>query len=331
MNTDLKEILQKHHARYPKMLLQDEIKLVYQHVLGAGHMIASPEASLSYLKTEMAQGPFSSAEGIENIGNGRVRLYLSEVLERSYLPEMINQIFVFCSNRPHPSLPLREALQVLEPSPELDAYIASGMPSVHHSEIYRTYYHPAYRVIDADCAQILPLLDTLYRAPKPLVLAIDGMCGSGKTTLASLLTELFSCSVIHMDDFFLPFEMRTPERLAQPGGNIHYERILAEVLPHLGTAFDYAAFQCSDGSHRICHIDPADILILEGSYSLHPALRKAADLSVFLRISPEEQLKRIAARDGVSALKAFQTRWIPMENRYFETYHIADHADFIFE
>lgn len=51
---------------------------------------------------------------------------------------------------------------------------------------------------------------------------------------------------IHMDDFFLPLEMRTPQRLQQPGGNVHYERFLETVLKPLSlqqTVF-YQPFDC---------------------------------------------------------------------------------------
>ena len=37
---------------------------------------------------------------------------------------------------------------------------------------------------------------------KPLVLALDGRCGSGKTTLAAQLAERFPQSItVHTDDF----------------------------------------------------------------------------------------------------------------------------------
>ena len=40
---------------------------------------------------------------------------------------------------------------------------------------------------------------------KPLVLALDGRCGSGKTTLAAALAGQFPAStVLHTDDFYLP-------------------------------------------------------------------------------------------------------------------------------
>ena len=53
------------------------------------------------------------------------------------------------------------------------------------------------------------------------VIALDGRAAAGKSTLAAALAETLQAAVSHMDDFFLPLALRTPQRLAQPGGNIH--------------------------------------------------------------------------------------------------------------
>ena len=59
--------------------------------------------------------------------------------------------------------------------------------------------------------------------------AIDGPCASGKSTLGALLRGVYGANLFHMDDYFLPFARKTPERLAEPGGNVDYERFFAEV------------------------------------------------------------------------------------------------------
>ena len=77
---------------------------------------------------------------------------------------------------------------------------------------------------------------TAYEKLKPAgvgVIAIDGRAASGKTTLAAALAAETGGTVVHMDDFFLPAELRTPQRLAAPGGNVHAERFAEEVLPFL--------------------------------------------------------------------------------------------------
>ena len=69
------------------------------------------------------------------------------------------------------------------------------------------------------------------------VIAIDGRCASGKTTFA-LRMEAFGFYTVHADHFFLPPDLRTPERLALPGGNIHSERFLTEVAMPLAQGLD---------------------------------------------------------------------------------------------
>ena len=54
---------------------------------------------------------------------------------------------------------------------------------------------------------------------EPLIVAIDGRCGSGKTTLGEYLEQVFDCNLFRMDDFFLRMEQRTPQRLKETGGN----------------------------------------------------------------------------------------------------------------
>ncbi|MEK3909347.1 P-loop NTPase fold protein [Oceanobacillus sp. FSL W7-1309] len=67
------------------------------------------------------------------------------------------------------------------------------------------------------------LFKILKKLDKATSIAIDGRCGSGKTSLAEMLKQEFDMNVFHMDDFFLPFEMKTKERLSESGGNVHYE------------------------------------------------------------------------------------------------------------
>ncbi len=157
---------------------------------------------------------------------------------------------------------------------------------------------------------------------KPLLVAVDGRCASGKTTLGAALCESLAdigLDVIHMDDFFLRPEQRTPERLATPGENIDHERFLEEVLTPLaeGKPFSYTKFSCSTQSLLPpVRLRPRPIMLIEGSYACHPTLRELYDLRLFLTVDPETQLTRIRARNGEEAAEVFRTRWIPLEEAY---------------
>ena len=68
--------------------------------------------------------------------------------------------------------------------------------------------HVSYTVSDERYFDVLTQVDRLVKKGNPAVIAIDGRCGSGKTSLANLIDNIFSCNILHMDDFYLPIEQR---------------------------------------------------------------------------------------------------------------------------
>ena len=172
--------------------------------------------------------------------------------------------------------------------------------------------------------------EPMEKPKRPFVIAIDGRAASGKSTLAEQLSKLLGADVIHMDDFFLPPELRSEERLAEPGGNVHYERFCEEVLPYLNSPelFSYRIFDCSRMDYNgESTVRNTPIRIVEGSYSHHPKFGKYADLFVFSDVDAVEQMRRIRLRNGEEKAQMFAKKWIPMEERYFATFEIKTHAD----
>lgn len=161
------------------------------------------------------------------------------------------------------------------------------------------------------------------------VLVIDGDCAAGKTTLAAQIAARLSCNVFHMDDFFLPPAMRTPARLFEPGGNVHYERFRSQVLEPMleNKPFAYGAYSCGADETYTVRVTPEPVSVIEGSYSLHPryldAYQTLRAVKVFMRIAPEEQIRRIQSRNGEAMLRRFREEWIPMEKRYRQAYEKA--------
>ena len=49
---------------------------------------------------------------------------------------------------------------------------------------------------------ILERIEKIHETTIPLLIAIDGRCGSGKTTLGEALAKRLHASLIHMDDFY---------------------------------------------------------------------------------------------------------------------------------
>lgn len=172
-------------------------------------------------------------------------------------------------------------------------------------------------------------IDALISTGKQVVIAIDGNCTAGKTTLASVLEKEYDCNLFHMDDFFLRPEQRTAERYAQPGGNVDYERFREEVLLPLksGEAFSYRPFSCRTFTlSESVQVMPKQLNIVEGTYCLHPYFGDVYDLKLFLSVDPELQRQRIYQRPQHLQARFF-TVWIPMEKLYFDFYGIPGQAD----
>ncbi len=165
------------------------------------------------------------------------------------------------------------------------------------------------------------------------LIAIDGRCASGKTTLSAELENIIPCNIIHMDNFFLRPEQRTPGRFNIAGENVDHERFLTEVLIPLknGEKVTYQSFDCKTMSFgKRIELDTRKINIIDGSYSCHNALYNYYDLHIFLNVSPEEQMRRIILRDGNEKAKIFESKWIPLEEKYFNAFCIAEKCEYRF-
>jgi uridine kinase len=159
-----------------------------------------------------------------------------------------------------------------------------------------------------------------------LLVAIDGKCSSGKTTLGYYMQKVYDCNLFHMDDFFLQNYQRTPERLSEIGGNVDYERFSKEVLIPIveGQNVEYRPFNCEkrviqEGSI----IKHKRLNIIEGSYSMHPYFGDCYDMRIFMNIDEEQQVNNIRKRNGEEKLVQFKKEWIPKENAYFEKFDIS--------
>lgn len=174
-------------------------------------------------------------------------------------------------------------------------------------------------------------IDLLLSEAEHIILAIDGPCAGGKTTLAARLAQIYDANVFHADDFFLRTEQRTAERLSEIGGNFDRERFMTDILLPLSKneSFSYRPFSCKNQTlgNKI-KVTPKKLSIVEGSYCHHPYFDGIYNLRVFLNVSDNEQRRRILIRNPDKAEKFF-TEWIPKENAYFKAFNIKEKADIV--
>ena len=166
------------------------------------------------------------------------------------------------------------------------------------------------------------------------IIAVDGRCAGGKTTLALAAQTLIRnngipCRALHTDDFFLRPEQRTEQRMSEPGGNVDYERLISEVLLPLsrGESFIYRPYRCHGEQPAPYPVDPCGVTLIEGAYSLRPDMRGYYDYMIFAEVSSELQSERITGRNGAVGARAFAEKWIPLEERYIEATHPELAAD----
>jgi len=347
---DTREYLLAHYAAYPALQPQDLFKFLYQSVFGCGHFVT--DTAKEYLLEELAACSPTEGPDTEPLDGDFCRIHLRALQNTGLSPDTLFRLFSLSAQESSGSpgqlesklialLALcREKLLPFSAGDILKRMVEwgeAGYPACHHSEEFRAAYHPAYRVVRKEYVRWLPMLAAIDRTMKEkgrAIVAIEGGSASGKTTLSTLLSEIYGCTVFHMDDFFLRPEQRTKERLAEPGGNVDRERFLEEVLLPLsrGETVDYRRYDCHTQSMQPSVTTvPTPLVIVEGAYSMHPELAGYYDLSVFLRITPELQRLRILMRNGSEVADRFFSTWIPMERLYFDTFDTANRCDMILE
>lgn len=341
-----RDLLLAHCAKYPRLQVQDIFKFLHQSAFGCEHLVSSLETAVDRISAEYSEVSHEAEPLLEDLDGNFSRVHLSH-LNRGLRAATLGKLFFDSARKEAEGLPyLLEKLNTVKAlvqegalpfsAAEFEraaaAWEAAGYGAIHHSDTFRETYKPAYRVISNEYIPFLPLfaaLDSLLEKGK-VILAVEGGSASGKSTLGQLLSSLYDCTLFHMDDFFLQPHQRTPKRYAQVGGNIDWERFLPEVLQPLrrGETVNYRRFDCTAMEVMPgVAVTPKRLTVIEGAYSMHPALRAYYDLSVFLDIAPDLQKERILKRNPPPLAKRFFEEWIPLEQRYFSGLQIPELCD----
>lgn len=342
MKQEWTKLFRQHLAQYPQMEPQDMVKLIAQSVWGPGHLGLDQAEAEKDLCREWKQVPADASPRVEPIGNGLCRFYLwgnASPLAAGLLAHLLVRTAeetTFDPQQAQEALSAWEEMQMPAWNVALHQWQQQGFPMMSHSAAYKTMYAPHYRVIRLEYAQwffgLLPLWEQMQTG-RPMIVALDGRCGSGKTTLAQLAERVLGYQVFHMDDYYLPLGKRDPDWEQQPAGNMDLERFRTQVLEpaRTGQPVRYRPYRCQLGAYAAeTVLSPAKQILVEGSYCLHPALRPYYDETLFLTCTPAEQQCRLQAREG-DYYPMFRVRWIPMEERYYTAYHIPTKEECILD
>lgn len=168
---------------------------------------------------------------------------------------------------------------------------------------------------------LIQKISSILSRKENCIVAIDGNCASGKSTLANELSQFFDTRIIHLDDFYLPRGQK--DLSSSNDGNIDLKRFKEEIVNHLNEpSLEYRVFSCKEQKIVSSTIlDNKQLTIVEGSYSLNPYFNRYYDLSIFMKIDSETQIKRLKERNKEN-YQDFINKWVVLENKYNNFYQI---------
>ncbi|MET1064667.1 MAG: chorismate-binding protein, partial [Arthrobacter sp.] len=160
-------------------------------------------------------------------------------------------------------------------------------------------------------------------SPAPVIIAIDGRSGAGKTTLAvelaAQLREHHKVSLFHLEDIY-------------PGWNglaAGIERYASTVLAplHRGEPADWVSWDWKahyDGDVRTTQ--PAEIVLVEGVGAAAAAARPFLAAVVWADSPEQDRRSRALARDG-ETYEPYWDEWAAQEQEWLAVDDVPAHAD----
>ena len=177
---------------------------------------------------------------------------------------------------------------------------------------------------------------------RPIVVALDGGSGAGKTTIAERLMRRAKIALVPLDDFYqtvIP-ESEWPHKTVEQrlNGVFDWSRIRSEALeplragrPGRWLAFDFTRGLSKAGTYilkkEVTEVPPAPTILVEGAYSASPPLRDLIDLAVLVDARDKRRRLRTVARgDDTEFLAEWHCIWDEVETYYF--HHVCPPESF---
>jgi len=187
--------------------------------------------------------------------------------------------------------------------------------------------------------EVIRRITALAQSTTPLVVAIDGRSGTGKSTLAACIARVVGATVVDQDDFYSGGSLEDWRALTVSGKVdrvIDWRRVRTQVLEPLRAGkmaswhpFDWESM--AGLAAQTISVSPSPIVILDGAYSSRRELADLVDLSILVVLPEDERRKRLLIREGEVYVDAWQSVWDDAEALYFGTLRPPDLFDIVIE
>jgi len=182
------------------------------------------------------------------------------------------------------------------------------------------------------------------------VIGINGVDTSGKTVFAVafekyLKSRGYKTMLIHLDDFHNPREVRnkgTDPVQSYIDNAFNLELLVNEILKPVSqgqtvskelTLLDLETDKFSNIQHY--QIVKNTVVILEGVLLYREPLDEHFSIRVFLDVEFDEVLRRAGKRDevrfGPELIKKYESRYIPVQKRYFAEFNPIERSDILID
>ncbi|MEI2664235.1 kinase [Rossellomorea sp. LJF3] len=183
---------------------------------------------------------------------------------------------------------------------------------------------------------------------RPFIVGIDGLGGSGKTTLARNVKQelmLAKCDavILHMDDYIVEKNERygtgNEEWYEYFALQWNIEQLRKELFQRLHEGCDsitlpYYKSSTDSVVSKFIHLHGAKVVLIEGVFLQRKEWRNFFDYVIFLDCSPELRTERVIGRDTYlgdkqARIEKYKRRYWLAEEHYLLQENPAGQADYI--
>lgn len=197
--------------------------------------------------------------------------------------------------------------------------------------------------------KIINAVKNLISPEKTIIVGIDGLGGSGKSTISEVIKDMLTeeginTILLHIDDFIHPRTVRYNENFEEWECYSYlqwrYDYLIKEVIKPVkkgrSVSGEIEIYDKNKDSYFMQKIDIplGSVIIIEGIFLQRKELAGIFDYMVYIDVSEQERLERVIKRDKYignesQIKKKYESRYFPAERNYYNEYSPHDKADIV--